>query len=154
MPPLIDLPQPQVVIAVVRSAESADSREAQFAARARREGWSESQAEWIGRLGVAALDGVASPTQEAFDRAFKAAGRRLSAGYFNHALDEGKSRLVAFLTVIDLEKQVITRAGGRAPDYPDSALQAAYRALEEADAQKLSVEDQLATAFAILRQAP
>ena len=152
MPPLIDVPVAPVVQAVVRAAQSADGLEATFAARAKREGWSDSQAEWIGRLGVAALDGATSPAPEAIDRAYKAAGRRLSAGYFNHALDEGKTRLVAFLTVIDLEKQVITRAGGKAPDYADSALQAAYRALEDAAARRVSVEDQLATAFAILRQ--
>lgn len=152
MPPLIDLSPPPVMPAVMRAAESADGFEAAFAARAKREGWSDSQAEWIGRLGVAALDGATSPAPDMIERAYKAAGRRLSAGYFNHALDEGKSRLVAFLTVIDLERQVVTRAGGKAPDYADSALQMAYRALEDAAARNLSVEDQLATAFVVLRQ--
>ncbi|AIQ89278.1 hypothetical protein ACN9MF_06820 [Methylobacterium fujisawaense] len=152
MPPLIDLPTPPILAEAIRADEAPGALEAMFTARAKREGWSDSQAEWIGRLGVAALDGAVSPTPAAIDRAYKAAGRRLSAGYFNHALDEGKSRLVAFLTVIDLEKQVIMRAGGKPPNYPDQALQTAFRALEEAAARKDSVEEQLATAFLILRQ--
>ncbi len=44
------------------------------------------------------------------------------------------------------------RAGGKPPNYPDQALQTAFRALEEAAARKDSVEEQLATAFLILRQ--
>ena len=152
MPPLIDMPAPPTLAGVIRADEAPGVLEAQFTARAKREGWSDSQAEWIGRLGVAALDGASSPTPAAFERAYKAAGRRLSAGYFNHALDEGKSRLVAFLTVIDLEKQVITRAGGKPPDYPNQTLQSAFRALEEAAARSDSVEEQLATAFFVLRR--
>lgn len=152
MPFIIDLPPPPVVTALVPAAETAADLEARFAARAKREGWSDSQAEWIGRLGVAALGGGNAPSAEAIDRAYKAAGRRLSAGYFDHAVDEGKSRLVAFLTVIDLEKQVITRAGGKPPNYSDAALRVAFRALEDAAAQKVSVEEQLVTAFAVLRR--
>lgn len=149
MPFSLDPPAPP---AVIRVAEAADSSEAAFAARAKREGWSDSQAEWIGRLGVAALAGNAQPTPEQTDAAYKAAGRRLSAGYFDHAVDQGKSRLVAFLTVIDLEKQVIERAGGKPPDYSDESLRTAFRALEAAAGQNLPVEEQIATAFVVLRR--
>lgn len=151
MPILFEMPQPPARIELVQM-ESMKGMEARFTARALASGWSQSQADWIGRLGARELGAVASPTQAQIDAAYKAAERQLSAGYFNDAIAHGKSRLVAFLTVIDLEKQVIERGGGKAPDYGDDALKSAYEALEDAAARGLSVEDQIAAAFATLRR--
>lgn len=151
MPILFEMPPQPAHIELVQM-ESMTGMEAKFTARALASGWSQSQADWIGRLGARELGSVASPSEAQMDAAYKAGERQLSAGYFNDAVAHGKSRLVAFLTVIDLEKQVIERGGGKAPDYGDDALKTAYAALEDAAARGLSVEDQIAAAFATLRR--
>lgn len=121
--------------------------EEQLAARAAADGWSKSQAEWIGRLG--ARQSLDSPPS--FDDAYRAGRLALSAGYFNDALNRGKSRLVAFLTVVDLEKQVAIRAGHAAPDYPDEWLQRAYVAVAHAADGGLSSAEQIEAGYAVLR---
>lgn len=149
---VLDMLPQSARIELVQMQQSNAALEVQLTARAKANGWSDSQATWIGRLGVEALGDNASPTPEQVMEAYKTGERRLSVGYFNNALNEGKSRLVAFLTVIDLEKQVIERGGGKAPAYSDDALKAAYGALENAAAHGASVDEQLAVAFARLRQ--
>jgi len=133
--------------------QSQQGHEAQLVTRAKASGWSDSQAQWIGRLGAEVLQGQSAASPATLEAAYKAAERQLSVGYFNNAVEQGKSRLVAFLTVIDLEKQVITRAGGTAPAYSDDALKTAYAALEGAAARGAPVEEQIAVAFIALRQA-
>lgn len=132
--------------------QSQQGLEAQLATRAKASGWSDSQAQWIGRLGAEVLQGQPASSPAALEAAYKAAERQLSVGYFNNAVEQGKSRLVAFLTVIDLEKQVIVRAGGTAPAYSDDALKTAYAALEGAASRGAPVEEQIAVAFTALRQ--
>ncbi len=127
------------------------STEATLTARAKADGWSDSQAGWIGKLGVAAMPDPSATSQAALDAAYAAGRQALSVAYFDNALSKGKTRLVAFLTVIDLEKQVTVRAHLPAPDYPDNALQTAYTAVDAAFRQGLSSKDQVAAGFEALR---
>jgi hypothetical protein len=139
------------MVTIVQMNASDTSLEATFAVRAKAGGWSQSQAAWIGKLAAAALEGTTDRSAAALDAAYKEAGRKLSAGYFDNALNEGKSRLVAFLTVIDLEKQVAQRSGNPPPGYSEDALKTAYLALAQAAERGASSADQLEAAFATLR---
>ena len=123
--------------------------------RAEAEGWSKSQADWLDKLAKqplfqAVADGV--PGTEALEQAYAIARRKLAAGYFDNAIGEGKNRYTAFLTVIDLEKQVAERRGDAAPDYPDPILLEACRAVEAAAEKGLSTEDQIATGYGVIRE--
>lgn len=123
--------------------------------RALSEGWSQSQAEWIDRLAQepfiqAAIDGA--PGVEALESAYDSARRQLTVGYFDHALEQGKNLYTAFLTIIDLEKQLAERRGEVPPDYPDSILMQACDAVELAAKQGLSSEDQIGAGFAVIRE--
>ena len=93
----------------------------------------------------------ADPPAASLDEAYKAARRVLTIGYFDNVLAQGKTRLVAFLTVVDLEKQVAQRAGGPVPDYPDDALKAAYVELAKAAERGASSAEQIEIGFAALR---
>ncbi|MCO5089500.1 hypothetical protein [Bosea sp. (in: a-proteobacteria)] len=135
--------------ALVLMAEQGASLETRLADRAKADGWSQSQAGWIGKLGVAAAESGAG--EGGFEAAYRAGRRALSIAYFDHALAEGKSRLVAFLTVVDLEKQVAQRAGVAAAEPADADLQRAYAAVEVASSQGASSAAQLEAGFAILR---
>lgn len=115
------------------------------------EGWSDSQAHWLDILAKQTLfqeivDG--KPTIEALNDAYATARRKLTVGYFENALNEGKNRITAFLTVIDLERQIAERRGDTPPDYPDPVLIAACEVVEAAAAQGLSSEQQIAAGFA------
>ena len=126
----------------------------QILAMAQIEGWSDSQADWLDTLAKQPLfqmvaDGV--PGSAALEKAFAIARRQLTVGYFDHALDEGRSRDTAFLTVIDLEKQVTERRGAPAPDYPDAILMEACRAVEAAADAGAASENQIAAGFAVIR---
>ncbi|MGU3496944.1 hypothetical protein ACLBXM_23115 [Xanthobacteraceae bacterium A53D] len=144
-----DLPPPPYVL--VQQVAPGHSVEGDLKKRALADGWSESQAGWIGKLGAAALKDTASPTPQQMDAAYGAARRRLTVGYYEDALNKKKSRLVAFLTVIDLEKQVAERLGEKAPNYSDTQLQVAYTAVEKAAQMDLSSEQQIEAGFAVLR---
>lgn len=127
----------------------------QILAMAAAEGWSESQADWLDKLAKQPLfqmvaDGV--PGSEALEKAYGLARRKLTVGYFDHALDEGKNRYTAFLTVIDLEKQIVERRGAPPPDYPDAILLEACRAVDAAAEGGSSSEEQIATGFAVIRE--
>ncbi|MEN5084701.1 hypothetical protein ABE438_19630 [Bosea sp. TWI1241] len=127
----------------------------QILAAAKAEGWSDSQADWLDKLAKqplfqAVADGV--PGEEALQQAYGIARRKLAAGYFDNALDEGKNLYTAFLTVVDLEKQIAERRGDTPPDYPDAILFEACRAVERAAAEGLSTEDQIATGFGMIRE--
>lgn len=122
---------------------------------AAREGWSRSQADWLDKLAQeplfqAVADGV--PGSQALEQAYTTARRKLTVGYFDHALAEGKNRYTAFLTVIDLEKQLAERRGDAYPGYPDETLLAACRAVEAAAARGASSEEQIASGFAAIRE--
>lgn len=115
------------------------------------EGWSDSQAHWLDILAKQTLfqeiaDG--KPTIEALNDAYATARRRLAVGYFENALNEGKNRITAFLTVVDLERQIAERRGDTPPDYPDAVLMAACEVVEAAAAQGLPSEQQIAAGFA------
>lgn len=124
-------------------------------ARAAAEGWSPSQATWLDIIAKqpllqAVADGT--PLLTALEQAYADARRTLTTGYFNNALDEGKNRYTAFLTVIDLEKQLAERRGETPPAYPEDILLEACRAVEDAATRGLSSEDQIATGFAVIRE--
>lgn len=126
--------------------------EAELVARARADGWTASQADWIARLGLSAAGGArANATAATFEETYKLGRKALTVAYFDNALSEGKSRLVAFLTVIDLEKQLAERRGAPVPDYRDDWLKAAYAALAEAAARSASSSEQLEIGFEVLR---
>lgn len=144
------LPPSLPAIVLVQGKSRGAAPEAALAERARRDGWSESQAGWIGKLGAAAL--AAEGGVKTLDEAYQQGRRGLSVGYFDNALSQGKTRLVAFLTVIDLEKQVAQRAGAAPPAYSDEALKAAYVALAQAAEAGASSAEQLEIAFASLRK--
>lgn len=155
--PFFVLPPVSSPPAIVTLADSTSqpSLETLLTAKASREGWSESQAEWIGKLGAAAYASSAvqaPPSPELFDGLFKTGIRQLTVGYFNDALSRGKTRLVAFLTIVDLESQVITRRGGQAPDYPDAWVKAAYLKVEEAASRGADSAEQIETGMAEIRR--
>lgn len=156
MPFLVYIVPPEPPVAgIVQMVQADTSMEAKFADRAKASGWSDSQASWIGKLGAAVMETRTDRSPAAFDAAYKEACRKLSVGYFENAISEGKSRLVAFLTVIDLEKQVAQRAGDTVPSYSEDALKTAYLALAAAAERGASAADQIEAAFASLRaQAP
>ena len=149
---VVDIVPPEPPTAsMVQMVQADTSIEAKFAERAKARGWSDSQASWIGKIGAANMENSTDRSPAALDAAFKEACRKLSVGYFENAINEGKSRLVAFLTVIDLEKQVAQRAGGAVPNYSDDALKTAYVALAQAAERGASSDDQIEAAFASLR---
>lgn len=141
-------PQPPVLVQAEQPGASVDET---LSRRAQGDGWSASQAEWIGKIGAAAMAKDASTPAATLDEAYKAARRILTIGYFDNVLAQGKSRLVAFLTVVDLEKQVAQRAGGPVPDYPDASLKAAYVELAKAAERGASSAEQIEIGFAALR---
>lgn len=146
------IPQEYQTVAVVQLAQAdAVSVQAKLVQRAKADGWSPSQADWIGKIGLAALNGELNGSEATFDTAYRDARRILAAGYFDNALQEGKSRLVAFLTVIDLERQVAERAGNPVPRYSEEALKIAYAILATAADRGASTADQIELAFASLR---
>ncbi|MGO4741528.1 hypothetical protein AB4099_33795 [Bosea sp. 2KB_26] len=131
-----------------------DTSREQILARAEIEGWSKSQADWLNKLAKeplfqAVADGV--PGAEALEQAYQQAKRQLTVGYFDNALAEGKNRYTAFLTVIDLEKQIAERRNEAAPDYPDAVLMAACRSVEAAAANGASSEEQIEAGYASIR---
>lgn len=121
--------------------------------RATADGWSESQADWIDKLAKQPFmqfiaDGV--PVHDALVGAYRIGGRQLMIAYYDNALNEGKDRYTAFLTVIDLEKQVAERRGAPAPNYPDAILLTACRAAEAAGEAGETSEVQVEAGFAVI----
>lgn len=126
-----------------------------FLAAAKAEGYSDEQAQNIDLLSrlpllQGAVDGV--PPSESLARAYRIGRQQLAQGYYENVLNKGKSHYTAFLTLIELEKQLAARRGEQAPDYPESALMMACEAAEMAAEEGLSVEEQIATGFAMLRK--
>lgn len=122
--------------------------------QAKLEGWSESQAEWLDVLAKEQLfDEVVAgkPAAEALVDAYQLARRRLTVGYFENALNEGKNRIAAFLTVIDLDRQLAERRGEVPADYSDEVLMAACEAVEAAAAAGQPSDEQIAVGFAVIR---
>ena len=123
--------------------------------RAAADGWSPSQAEWLVKLALEPLfQAVADrvPGPDALDEAYTQARRRLSISYFQDALDRGKRPMEAFLTVIDLERQVAERGGMAPPDYPDSALKPACAKVEGAALQGYRAADLVRIGYAVLHR--
>lgn len=146
----------QAVSELVSAAEKLEgvTRE-RILERAKAEGWSDSQMMWIDAIAKeplfqAVADGA--PVGEALENAYGIARRTLTAGYFDNALKEGKDRYTAFLTVIDLEKQLAGRRGEAPPSYPDNILIEACRAVEAAAQQGLPSDEQIAIGFAVIRE--
>lgn len=126
-------------------------------AQAEADGWSTPQAGWIVKLAMQPLmQSVANgtPGPEALDAAYHAARRRLTISYFEDAITRGKRPFEAFLTVIDLEKQVAERAGRAAPAYPDALLKHACEVVEGASRRGDTAEAQVEIGYSILRGAP
>lgn len=146
LPPGDPPPRPAYVL-----VQAVASVEDQLVARAEADGWSASQANWIGKLGVARTPGASATSKADVDAAYTAGRQALTVAYFDNALASGKSRQVAFLTVIDLEKQVMTRAHLAPPDYSDEALQKACDAVELANRKGLSSNEQIEAGFEVLR---
>jgi hypothetical protein len=122
--------------------------------RAQAEGWPKEQAVWIDRLAKqrlfqAVANGVPGP--EALDKAYEAALQELTSYYFDAALDEGKSRMAAFLIVVNLEKALAERRG-ETLEYPDRILMAACEGVMEAAAEGLPSTEQIAIGYAIIRK--
>lgn len=156
MMPIYDAPPalepPSLILRVQAVAQSLESL---LAAKARQEGWSDSQAEWVGKLGAAeyaASGGQQRPSPELFEQLFKVGTRKLTIGYFNDALSRGKTRLVAFLTVLDLERQVKARRGEQVADYPDDWAKSAYVKVEEAAARGADSAEQIEAGLAEIRR--
>lgn len=151
MVPLMDVP-PQPPVILVQVSKSGPTQE-KLVARAEADGWTASQAEWIAKLGMSAADAShAGRTTADFEEVYKLGRKALTVAYFDNALKEGKTRLVAFLTVIDLEKQLAERRGAPAPAYQDDWLKAAYVRLAEAANRNASSSEQLDIGFAVLRE--
>jgi hypothetical protein len=145
------------VIAEVTSAAAdlAEMGRDRILARARFEGWSIPQADWLARLALEPLfEAVANdvPGPDALDEAYRIACRKLAVAYFNNALNEGKDRRAAFLTVVDLHRQVAEQRDAAPVDYPDEILIVACRAVEAAHATGASSADQVAAGYAVIRQ--
>lgn len=137
------------------AADLANAAQEKILARAEAEGWSASQAEWLVKLSLGPLfqavaDGMGGT--EALEQAYGAARRQLAVGYFNNVLSEGKDRYTAFLTVIDLEKQIAARRGAAVPDYPDAVMLPACQAVEAAAENGASSEEQIAAGYATIRE--
>jgi hypothetical protein len=129
------------------------SREA-ILKRAQAEGWPNEQAIWIDRLAKqplfqAVANGV--PGAEALDKAYGAALRELTGYYFDAAIEEGKNRIAAFLTVVNLEKALAARRGEEL-DYPERILMLACQGVSEAADQGLSTKEQIDVGYAIIRK--
>jgi hypothetical protein len=141
---------------VTSAAETLDAKTREnILARAAAEGWSASQARWLDIIAKqplfqAVVDGT--PVVEALEQAYGEARRTLTVGYFNNALDEGKDRYTAFLTVIDLEKQLAERRGEAPPSYPQVVLLEACRAAEAAAQRGLASEEQIVAGFAVIQE--
>ncbi|MGU3496943.1 hypothetical protein ACLBXM_23110 [Xanthobacteraceae bacterium A53D] len=122
--------------------------------RAKVEGWSPSQADWLDKLAKQPLlEAVTNgtPLAEALEASYGEARRRLTVGYYNNALDEGKNIYTAFMTVIDLERQLAERRGEEPAAYPDAILMQACEAAEQASEKGLDAEDQIGAGFAVIR---
>jgi hypothetical protein len=146
---MIDVPPAP---SIVRPAAETPSAEEQLAARAQADGWTPPQAAALAKLGVAGMAGKSIATgTPAFDEAYRQGRRAVTVLYFDNALQSGQSRLVAFLTVIDLEKQLAERRGESAPQYADDWLKAAYAELAQAAARGASSAEQIEIGFAALR---
>jgi hypothetical protein len=129
------------------------SRE-QILKRAVANGWPMEQAIWIDRLAKqplfqAVADGVPGP--EALDKAYQHALLELATYYFDAAIDQGKSRMAAFLTIVAMAKSLAERRG-ETLDYPDAVLMPACEGVEEAARQGLPSKDQIVTGYAIIRK--
>lgn len=126
-----------------------------FIAVAKQEGYSDDQAkniDLLARLPLIqdAVDGV--PAEESFVHAYQLGRRQLALSYYENVLNKGKGYFTAFLTLIELEKQLAERRGEPAPEYPQEALIMACEAAEMAAEEGLSIEEQVATGFAMLRK--
>lgn len=123
-------------------------------ARAEKDGWSPSQADWIARFAeqtMLARMGEGLSKEELVDQAYAEGRKLLAEAYFNNALDEGKNRITAFLTVVDLERQVRERAGEGGKPYPEAWLKEACAVVEAAAAQGASTSEQIAAGFASIQ---
>lgn len=152
----VELKQAQALVDqdLVPEMEKLDAEaQSKFLSMAQAQGWSPSQADWIAKLAQqpflqAVVDGT--PGQKALQDSFAAACRRLSIGYYENAIAEGKNVYTAFLTVIDLERQVTERRGDTPLRYPDAVLMQACEAAQIAADRDLSTEDQIAAGFVVL----
>lgn len=126
-----------------------------FISVAKKEGYSDDQArniDLLARLPLIqdAVDGV--PATESFVRAYTIGRQQLALSYYENVLNKGKGHFTAFLTLIELEKQLAERRGEPVPEYPESALMMACEAAEMAAEEGLTIEEQIATGFAMLRK--
>lgn len=122
---------------------------------ARLDGWSSDQAIWLAdhALKIMVEDLAAEvPTEQAVGDGYLKACKALSLKVFEEALARGAERDVAFLLLIELEKEMAARRGEDAPAYSAALLMAACQAVASAAAEGLSHADQIETGFAMMRQ--
>lgn len=141
------------ILPAIRELEEAASP--QFIAAAKADGYSDEQAANVDLLArvpliQGAVDGL--PPAESIQNAYDVGRRELAMRYYENTLDNGKNHYTAFLTLIELEKQLAARRGEPAPDYPEEALIMACEAAQMAADEGLTIEEQVATGFAMLRR--
>lgn len=118
------------------------------------DGWTEEEAQWIElhmreRLLHQVADGVEAA--EAFETSYNLARRALTVRIFDAALAQGKSRMAAFLILVDLTIEMARRRGDDPPTYTDALLQAGCEAVEAAAREGATAAEQIDTGFAMMQ---
>ncbi len=119
------------------------------------DGWSEDQAAWLAeRALVTMVEDLAAgvPPEQALADGYKKACQALSREVFDGALARGAERDVAFLLLIELEKEMAARRGEAPPPYSTALQMAGCQAVASAAAEGASSADQIETGFAMMRQ--
>ena len=127
----------------------------QLQKRALAEGWSPSQADAIWALALGPiLQKVADghPAVETMNAEYPKATKQLVTGYYKNAIVEGKNVYTAFLTVIDLARQLAEKTGSSALPYTDDELMAACAAAMQASQRNASAEEQIGAGMAVLNR--
>lgn len=119
------------------------------------QGYAPEEAVWIeARMRLPLLqriaDGVAA--EEAFDASYRAARRALLADIFETALADGGGRAGAFRRLVDLEYAMAERLGEPEPAYSNALVEAGCEAAAAAASEGATVDEQIDTGFAIMRE--
>ncbi|MBS0546098.1 MAG: hypothetical protein JSR24_00020 [Proteobacteria bacterium] len=119
------------------------------------DGWSVEQSQWIAEKAlppiVEDLAAAMSP-EDALADGYKKALQAMALSIFEDALAEGKTRDVAFLMLVELEKQLALHRGEAPAAYSDALLMAGCEAVEAAAQEGGSNADQIETGFAMMRE--
>ncbi len=128
---------------------------ARIVSRAEAEGWPPEQALWIDRLAKqdlfqAVADGVAG--DRALEQAYRSAVRRLTVMYYESWMEEGHSRMAAFLMLLNLERGLFENRGEAYVAQPDAIRMAACEAVEDAAGRGLGAAEQIDVGYAVIRK--